>query len=66
MHQAERSLKRGRRLAALEHPEAGSDYHKAFETLAGAGATALKAVEDLRGPLEELRGERATTSRPHI
>jgi hypothetical protein len=50
----------------LEHPEAGSDYHKAFRMLVGAGATALKAVEDLRGLLEELRGERAPTSRPHI
>jgi DNA processing protein len=66
MHQAEWALKRGRRLAVLEHPEAGSDYHKAYGMLVGAGATALKAVEDLRGLLEELRGERATTSRPHI
>jgi len=34
--------------------------------LAGAGATALKTVEDLRGLLEELRGEHAATSRPRI
>jgi DNA processing protein len=55
MHQVEWSLKYGRRLAVLEHPDAGSEHHKAYETLAGAGATALKTPEDLRWLLEELK-----------
>jgi predicted Rossmann fold nucleotide-binding protein DprA/Smf involved in DNA uptake len=62
MHQVEWSLKHGRRLAVLEHPHEGSDHHKAFKTLAGAGATTVKTPEDLRGLLEELkRGPGATS-----
>jgi DNA processing protein len=41
MHQVEWSLKRGKRLAVLEHPDAGSEHHKAFKTLAEAGATVV-------------------------
>ncbi len=55
MHQVEWSLKHGRRLAVLEHPHEGSDHHKAFKTLAEAGATAVKTVEELRELLEKLR-----------
>jgi DNA processing protein len=55
MHQVEWSLKHGRRLAVLEHPDAGSEHHKAYETLAGAGATTVKTPEDLGELLEKLR-----------
>jgi predicted Rossmann fold nucleotide-binding protein DprA/Smf involved in DNA uptake len=55
MHQLEWSLKHGRRLAVLEHPDAGSEHHRAFETLAKAGATILKTPEDLGELLEKLK-----------
>lgn len=61
MHQVEWSLKHGRRLVALEHPDAGSEHRKAFETLAEAGATVLKTPEELGELLEKLRGGAGAT-----